>query len=225
MPIYPREHERDDRLPTGVALPNARELLFDAADEVLRRDGVGGLTSRAVTTTAGVAKGVMHRHFADFDSFLAELALDRVRALGATAQRLRDLAGEGAVVDNLVQGLTAVFTPLATAMVALVITRPGVRARLREAGAAGLPLLAEGTAMIEAYLTAEQALGRVSATAEPAALSPTLIGAAHLLFADRESAPADAKALHKLVAAVVDGVLGDEGRPGSGRGSRNKAKH
>ena len=86
--------------------------MFDAAERVLRRDGVSGLTSRAVTDEAGVAKGVMHRHFIDFDGFVAELILDRVARLNVVANAA---AGTEAVVDNLTEALTAVFTPLAVA--------------------------------------------------------------------------------------------------------------
>jgi hypothetical protein len=43
-------------VPAGVALRDPRQQLFDAAARVLLRDGVTGLTSRAVTTEAGVAK-------------------------------------------------------------------------------------------------------------------------------------------------------------------------
>ena len=57
-------------MPTGIALQDARERLFAAAERILLRDGPSGLTSRAVTDEAGVAKGVLHRHFADFDDFL-----------------------------------------------------------------------------------------------------------------------------------------------------------
>lgn len=84
---------RGVELPTGVHLPNARELLFDAAERVLCRNGVSGLTSRAVTDEAGVAKGVMHRHFSEFDAFLAELILDRAVHLKVTATT--EVAGTG----------------------------------------------------------------------------------------------------------------------------------
>ena len=70
-----------------------REQLFDAAERVLLRDGPSALTSRAVTTEAGVAKGVLHRHFADFDAFLAELVLDRVARIAGQAAALRDPPG------------------------------------------------------------------------------------------------------------------------------------
>lgn len=101
------------------------------------------------------------------------------------------------------------FTPLAVAMVALVVTRDGLRARLHEAGAARFPLVEEGSAMITAYLTEEQAPGRVAATADIPTLSPTLVGAVHLLFTDRESGPPDTEALHKVVETVMQGVVTD----------------
>lgn len=190
-------------MPTGVHLAHARELLFDAADRVLARDGASGLTSRAVTTEAGVAKGVMHRHFRDFDTFLAELISDRADRLAAVDGRLQAAAGEGDVRGNLAVALAQVFTPLAVAIVALVIGRKELRERLRQAGAARFPLLAEGSAMVAAYLTAERELGRVSPTADIPTLSHTLIGAVHLLFTDRENGPPDAEALQRLVGSVL----------------------
>jgi AcrR family transcriptional regulator len=86
-------------VPTGFALRDAREQLFGAAERVLLRDGPGALTSRAVTTELGVAKGVLHRHFADFDTFLAELVRDRIARLARYGEDLRDSAGRGALPD------------------------------------------------------------------------------------------------------------------------------
>jgi AcrR family transcriptional regulator len=211
-------------VPTGVHLPNARELLFEAAERVLARDGVSGLTSRAVTTEAGVAKGVMHRHFVDFDAFLAELILDRAAQLEGAASALRDSAGTGTVVGNLADALTAVFTPLALAMVALVITRDGLRARLRETRAARFPLIAEGSAMVTAYLTEEQALGLVAATADIPTLSPTLVGSVHLLFTNRESGFPDAEALHKVVKTVMRDLITDNRHAPRRRASRESRR-
>ncbi len=194
-------------MPTGIALRDAREKLFEAAEAVLLRDGVSALTSRAVTTEAGVAKGVMHRHFTDVDAFLAELVLDRVAQLDADAAALRGAAGTGEVADNLTDALLALFGPVAVAIVGLVISRDGLRARLHEAGAARFPLLAEGTAMIASYLAAERDLGRVAADADIDTLAPTIVGAAHLLFTDREHTRPDAADVHRMVATVVAGSV------------------
>jgi len=192
-------------VPTGIALRDARQVLFDAAERVLLDGGASALTSRAVTAEAGVAKGVMHRHFADFDTFLTELVLDRATRLDTQAAALHDAAGTGTVADTLTDTLIALFGPVTVAIVALVISRHGLRARLRQAGAARIPLLAEGTAMIASYLTTEQDLGRIAVEADIDTLAPTLIGAAHLLFTDRNSPPPDTAAVHKIVTTIMAG--------------------
>ncbi len=176
-------------MPTGVAIRDVREQLFGAAERILLRDGPSALTSRAVTTEAGCAKGVLHRHFADFDAFLAELVLDRVHRMDTEAAALRESAGTGTVADNLTGALTGLFGPVAVAIVALVTFRDELRARLRRTWPAGIPFLAEAGAMIACYLTAERELGRIAADADVGTLAPTLIGAGHLLFADRKATP------------------------------------
>src|SRR5689334_8990271 len=104
-------------MPTGVAIRDVREQLFDAAERILLRDGPSALTSRAVTTEAGCAKGVLHRHFADFDAFLAELVLDRADRMDGQAAALRESAGSGTVAGNLAEALTALFGSVAVAIV------------------------------------------------------------------------------------------------------------
>jgi AcrR family transcriptional regulator len=194
-------------VPTGVALRDARQQLFDAAERVLLRDGPGALTSRAVTAEAGVAKGVLHRHFADFDAFLAEFVLDRVDQMDPQAAALRESAGTGTVAGNLATALTAVFESVAVAIVPLITFRDGLRARLRQTWPAGVPVLTEAVTMVASYLTAERDLGRIRADADIGTLAPMLIGAAHLLFADRNSAPPEAADVRKVVSAAIAGAM------------------
>jgi AcrR family transcriptional regulator len=193
-------------VPTGVAIRDAREQLFGAAERVLLRDGPNALTSRAVTTEAGCAKGVLHRHFADFDAFLAELVLDRIARIGGQAAALRESAGTGTVAGHLTGALTDLFGPVAVAIVALITFRDDLRARLRQERPAGVPLLTEATAMIASYLTAERELGRIAADADVGTLAPTLIGAGHLLFADRQGGPPEPGAVRNVVTTVIAGV-------------------
>jgi AcrR family transcriptional regulator len=190
-----------------VAIRDPREQLFDAAERVLLRDGPNELTSRAVTTEAGCAKGVLHRHFADFDAFLAELVLDRIARIDGQAAALRDSAGTGTVADNLTGVLTDLFGSVAAAIVALIIFRDDLRARLRQVTPTGVPLLTEAAAMIASYLAAERELGRIAADADVDTLAPTLLGASHLLFADRKGTPPDADAVRKVVTTVIAGVV------------------
>jgi AcrR family transcriptional regulator len=194
-------------VPTGVHLRDARKQLFDAAERVLLRDGPSALTSRAVTAEAGCAKGVLHRHFEDFDAFLADFVLDRVDRIDPQAAALRDAAGTRTVADNLTGALTALFSSVAVAVVPLITFRDELRARLRRTWPAGVPVLTEAAAMIAAYLSAERDLGRITADADIDTLAPTLIGAGHLLFADRKSAPPQAAAVRKMVATVIAGAV------------------
>lgn len=196
-------------MPTGVTLRDAREQLFDAAERVLLRDRPGALTSRAVTTEAGVAKGVLHRHFADFDAFLAEFVLDRIGRMDSQAAALRDAAGTGTVIGNLTDALTALFGSAAVAMVPLVSSRDSLRARLRETWPAGVPVLTEAMVMVTSYLAAERDLGRLAPDAEVDMLAPMLIGTVHLLWAGQDGTPPEAEAVRRVVTtAIARGVRG-----------------
>ena len=194
-------------MPTGVAIRDVREALFDAAERVLLRDGPNAMTSRAVTTEAAVAKGVLHRHFADFDAFLADFVLDRIGRMDSQAAALREAAGTGTVIGNLTGALAALYGSVAVAMVGLVATRDGLRARLRQSWPAGVPVLTDAMVMIGSYLTAERELGRLTAGADVDTLAPTLLGAVHMLFTSREGSPPEPEAVRKVVTAVIASVL------------------
>ncbi|GAA0449079.1 TetR family transcriptional regulator [Actinoplanes capillaceus] len=190
-------------MPTGVALRDVREQLFDAADRILVRSGPEALTSRAVTIGAGCAKGVLHRHFADFDAFLAEYVLDRAHRMDTKVLGLRDAAGTGTVTGNVAAALTSLFGSVAVAIVALVTFRDGLRARLRETWPAGVPVLTDAAVMIGDYLEDERARGRVAAGADTATLGSVLIGTGHLLFADRTGDPPTPERVLRTVETII----------------------
>ncbi|WP_431035303.1 TetR family transcriptional regulator [Streptomyces sp. P6-2-1] len=195
-------------MPTGVHLRDARQQLFDAAERVLLRDGPNALTSRAVTDEAGCAKGVLHRHFADFDAFLAELVLARAAALEAETRALGASVGTGTVAGNLTRALCGLFGPVPVAIIPLLTFRDELRARLRESDPrGGIAILAQATTGISAYLAAERARGRLAAGVDVDALTLSLVGGGHLLFADRDARPPTEEVVARFVAGVV-GVVG-----------------
>jgi AcrR family transcriptional regulator len=188
-------------------LRDARQQLFDAAERVLLRDGPGGLTSRAVTDEAGCAKGVLHRHFTDFEAFLTDLVLDRAAQLEAQASALRRSAGSGTVADNLTAALTALFGPVPVAIIPLITFRDELRARLRQARpGGGITILAQATTAVSAYLSEERALGRIAADADIDSLTLSLVGGGHLLFSDRDPGPPTAATVNKFVTTVLADV-------------------
>ncbi|MFE1586540.1 TetR/AcrR family transcriptional regulator [Streptomyces sp. NPDC058737] len=195
-------------MPTGVHLRDARQQLFDAAERVLLRDGPNGLTSRAVTDEAGCAKGVLHRHFDDFDAFLVELVLDRAARLETQALALREAVGAGTVAANLTDALTTLFGPVPVAIISLITFRDELRVRLRQAmPGGGIAILSQVTAAVSAYLADERARGRISADADIDSLTLSLVGGGHLLFADRDPDPPAAATVGKMVNAVLADVV------------------
>lgn len=195
-------------MPTGVHIRDARQQLFDAAERVLLRAGPSGLTSRAVTDEAAVAKGVLHRHFADFDDFLAELVRERIARVRVRAAELHAAAGTGTVAANLTRALVELFDPVAVSVVGLVVFRDELRERLRGATPSpGVPLLSQAGTAVAEYLADERALGRIAADADVDSLALSLIGAAHLLYAGERPARPDPGAVDLVVSAVVADVV------------------
>lgn len=190
-------------MPTGTAIRDVSQQLFDAAERVLLRSGPNALTSRAVTTEAGCAKGVLHRHFADFDAFLAELVVDRINRIRTQTQSLQAVAGTNTIADNLTNALTDLFGSVAVAIVSLITARDELRTRLHQAGSSGVPVLTEATAMIASYLTAEQEKGRIAPDADIDTIALTLIGTSHLLFAGRQGDAPETGDVRKIVISVI----------------------
>ena len=193
-------------MPTGVPIRDLREQLFDAAERVLLRDGPDALTSRALTTEAGLAKGILHRHFPDFDTFLAALVLARIERVEARSAELRAAAGTAAIAENLAHALADVLQPGAMRIISLACSRQALRERLRLTTPAGIPLLAEITKMVAAYLTAERGLGRIALSADVEMLAMLLVGGANLLAAGRDGSPPDPDDLRTLVGTAIDNV-------------------
>lgn len=193
-------------MPRGVAIPQVREQLFAATDRVLARDGPSGLSTRAVTTEAGVANGVLHRHFRDFDDFLASFAADRLREITDTAADLPSRAGQGSVAGNLTDAAVAVFGTSAQALMSLVTTKPDLGSVLehdadRPGGLAGIE------AHFATYLDAEKELGRISSDSDTATLAFTLLGAVHhLVVVRRGDEPGLRQQVQRIVAVLVAGA-------------------
>ncbi|MFG3405917.1 TetR/AcrR family transcriptional regulator [Streptomyces sp. NPDC048142] len=199
--------------PRGVATPNVRERLFAAAERVVERDGPGALTSRAVTTEAGCAKGLLHTHFAGLDAFVAELCLDRFARTAARARALSRLAGQDTVARNLDTVVLALFDAAGPALSGLAMSRAAATQQIREALKGGAPGFNAMEEAITAYLAAEQRLGRVAETVDPSTAALAIVGTAHhLLMTGRPGADDPRPTMTRLVTLLVEGP-GLPGRP------------
>ena len=192
--------------PRGIAIPDLREQLFRAADQVLVRDGPSALSGRAITREAGCATGLLYNHFGDLDEFLAHFVLDRLRLAAERAAELPARAGEGTLTDNLTEAALSIPGPSGLAMIALVQAQPSVAARLRQSAAGG----AQGLQTIEdaflAYLEAEKEIGRVAPHADTEALALGLVGAIHHLWLTATGGALERKRVRRVLAALVAGT-------------------
>ncbi|MYR55855.1 TetR family transcriptional regulator [Streptomyces sp. SID625] len=192
--------------PRGVATPDVRERLFEAAERVVERDGPGALTSRAVTTEAGCAKGLLHTHFAGLDEFVAELCLDRFARTARKARALSETVGRGTVAGNLEAVVLALFDSGGPALSGLAMTRPVAASRIRAALEGGAPGFGAIQEAVTGCVEAEQALGRVARSVDPAMVALAVVGTAHhLLLTSWPGTPDPRPAMARLVAALLKG--------------------
>lgn len=195
-------------MPTGVPIPDIRDQLYAAAERVLLREGPDALTSRAVTTEAGVAKGILHRHFRDFDGFLAAFVLSHIERLDTLAGDLRAAAGTATVAENVAGALAAALSPSAIRIISLVCSRRELLSRLRLTSPTGIPLATEISKIVAAYLTAERGLGRIPIQTHVDSLAVILVGGAHMRAAGLDDRPIEPEHLRDLLEAVTESAAG-----------------
>ena len=193
--------------PRGKAIPQLRERLILAGERVLVAGGPGAVTARAVAREAGVATGLLYHHFGNFDDFLAELVIDRLRAQAERMDGFPQRAGSRTVEENLADAAAGLLESPALAVADLVRSRAGLSVKVMEemdAGAAGMPQVQRA---IAGYLDAERRLGRIAAGADTEAGALLLMGAVHhLLLLHGSGLPQPADAARRIAAAVLTGL-------------------
>ena len=195
-------------MPRGVAIPEVRERLFQAAERVLEREGPAGVSGRAVTQEAGCATGLLYNHFGDFDHFVTELVLDRFRQTAARAADLPARAGRRSVADNVTSAALVLFDSNLLTLISLVTIRPASlsnRASERRDEARGGALK---RAFVD-YLDAEKNLGRVIPDADTEALATALVATIHhlLLTHSRDDRDHVRRHLRRVIRALVAGII------------------
>jgi AcrR family transcriptional regulator len=191
-------------VPRGVAIPELHERLFAAAERLLLRDGPAGLSSRAITTEADCAKGVLHNHFRDLDGFLIQFVLTRFYAALDAIAELPSRAGLDTVESNLGQVAAALFQRPVLAAHTIVTYRPTLAAQLRQTRGHHSPSLADLENLVVAYLDAEKRLRRLPVAVDTPPLALALVATIHLLLMSGRAHDADPqRAFERVVAAIV----------------------
>ncbi len=207
-----------------------RDAILDGALQVLRARGLARATTRDIARAAGYSEATLYKLFADKTDLLLAVLAERLPRISTLHGDPAALAGTGSVAGQLrqiaieVTGFYLTVLPLSMS----IFSDSALLARHRDALRSRGPGPEAVSAGVAAYLTAEQAAGRIGpgAPAEGAALA--LVGACmHRAFlwcfdgdapgsasgadapAPASAAPpgADALAVRAFAAEVVAAIL------------------
>jgi AcrR family transcriptional regulator len=169
-----------------------RAQLVDAAERVLRSKGLARATTREIAREAGCAEGTLYLHFADKLDLVRAVHEKLLPAFIEMVSQLPERAGTRTVEANLTElargalGLYRDMLPLGSSLFADPELLRRFRARLADQGAGPH----RAWEPVVAYLRAEQALGRVTAGADPEAAALLLLGACQqLMFVELMTGP------------------------------------
>jgi AcrR family transcriptional regulator len=159
-----------------------REHILDAAHRVIVREGLAQASTRAISEEAGVAIGTLYNYFEDRQQLVAETMLRRARLLSGPLHELPSRAGSGTVAENLRRFAAALsdmldqLVPLFAAAFSDDELLQAIRRTMAAGHGSSGPFAVHP---IEAYLAAEQALGRVAADADCRAAGSLVLSVCH----------------------------------------------
>src|ERR671930_1108536 len=146
-----------------------RQVILEAAEEVIRRRGMGGATTRAIAERAGCAEGSIYRHFPDKRALLIECAKKRFPEFIQLVAAFPERVGTGTVSENLQEVATGAMrffrgvVPLLSGVVADRELMLAQRQFFLETNTGPLRQLDALTK----YLDGERRLGRIAAETSP----------------------------------------------------------
>lgn len=166
----------------NARLAERREDILQAATEIVRRDGMGALTTDAVAARVGLAVGTIYLYFADKVELVAAIAAARLAgdltAIAKVADCAPDpIAGLKAAVKVLVHRYAS-DTRLAVAILNVPAYRVGLRRNIERkiAAAVRLHLIPESNPTIQAEAILG-AIGAVTAFGERPKISEPVLTA------------------------------------------------
>jgi hypothetical protein len=114
------------------------------------------------------------------------------------------VVGAGTTEHNLARALVVLFGPVPVAILPLITFRDDLRLRLRQMRpGGGIAILSDATKAVSAYLSAECDAGRISVHVDIDALTLSLVGGGHLLFADPHADRPGLATVERFVAATM----------------------
>ena len=187
----------------------AKNDILAAADQLRRDRGFGAVTTKEIARAAEVSEASIYYHFGDKLDLMHAVLEAHLPALLEVTRALPGRAGTSTVTANLATAASSLisFYRAIQPVIAAVQTDAELSRRFRDRLAAQGRGPQRGTEVIAEYLTAEQALGRVSPSADPQAAAVLLTGACHqIAIVDQLLGPGHAVS-HPDAASLVTTLL------------------
>jgi len=145
---------------------NRRKQILEAAQRVIRTEGLAGITTRQVSQEARCSEGALYVHFNGRLELLLAMLEETLPTMLGPLEVLAQSVEHGAVHTNLSRALEGIyrFHQRATPLVAGLFADPELHAAYR----ASLSSQGKGPRLslkaLENYIAAEQRLGRIDST-------------------------------------------------------------
>ena len=191
-----------------------RQRILDAAERVIRTKGLAAASTREIAREAGCADGTLYNHFADRVDLFVAVVLDKLPDFTEAFSKLPYQVGEGTVQSNLeaVAQVALSFHYQTAPLSCSLFAEPELLRRYHEALKAQNRGPYGSVKSLEAYLRAEQRLGRVDARADPLVAAAMLMGtcfweAYRIHFRGETSTPeSDRHLVEVLVQSLMGGL-------------------
>ncbi|MFJ9814040.1 TetR/AcrR family transcriptional regulator [Streptomyces sp. NPDC101151] len=204
----------------------ARVRILDAAHELMLTVGLARATTKEIARAAGCSEAALYKYFDSKEDLFVRVLAERLPRLTPLLSGLAAQPGQGTLEENLTEiaRRAALFYEQSFPIAASLYAETQLKQRHDD----GLRKIGSGPHMpiesLDAYLSAEQAAGRVRADADTFAAASLLLGAcAQRAFAydateSGERPPVDTFAA-RLVRTLLGGIAGgnsmaqSDGRP------------
>jgi AcrR family transcriptional regulator len=156
-----------------------RDVILDAAAEVMRSRGLAKATTKEIARASGFSEATLYKHFADKAALLVAVLRERSPVFVTLTRNLEDQAGQDTVLANLtgVAEAAIAFYQQGFPMMASIFSDPDILNAHREAMSRQTAGPHKANLGVTAYLEAERTLGRIRADADTTAAAGLLLGA------------------------------------------------
>ncbi|MGW2489806.1 TetR/AcrR family transcriptional regulator [Streptomyces sp. NPDC001606] len=157
----------------------ARVRILDAAHELMLTVGLARATTKEIARAAGCSEAALYKYFASKEELFVRVLAERLPRLTPLLGSLAAEPGQGTLEENLthIARQAALFYEQSFPIAASLYAEPQLKRRndevLRQFGSGPHRPIED----LDAYLRAEQAVGRVRADADTFAAASLLLGA------------------------------------------------